>query len=127
MLGIEGGISPPFEMDNRGKRSVVLDLTTTTDARPRSELLSGARRFPHQRASCPRWRRTGMDFETVAARNPRLVYGLITGYGERGPDADRAAYDVAAFWARAGLAQLADPPGETPPFQRGAWVIIRRA
>jgi len=60
-----------------------------------------------------------LDFETVAARNPRLVYGLITGYGERGPDADRAAYDVAAFWARAGLAHLLTRPGESPPFQRG--------
>ncbi|OBI17015.1 CoA-transferase, partial [Mycobacterium sp. E2327] len=50
---------------------------------------------------------------------PRLVYGLITGYGETGPDADRAAYDIAAFWARAGLAHLLTRPGDTPPFQRG--------
>ena len=55
----------------------------------------------------------------MAALNPRLVYGLITGYGETGPDADRAAYDVAAFWARAGLAHLLTRPGDTPPFQRG--------
>jgi crotonobetainyl-CoA:carnitine CoA-transferase CaiB-like acyl-CoA transferase len=55
----------------------------------------------------------------VAAANPGLVYGLITGYGESGPDADRAAYDVAAFWARAGLAHLLSRPGESPPFQRG--------
>ena len=47
------------------------------------------------------------------------MYGLITGYGEAGPDADRAAYDVAAFWARAGLAHLLTRPGDTPPFQRG--------
>ena len=47
------------------------------------------------------------------------MYGLITGYGESGPDADRAAYDVAAFWARAGLAHLLTRPGDTPPFQRG--------
>ena len=47
------------------------------------------------------------------------MYGLITGYGDAGPDADRAAYDVAAFWARAGLAHLLTRPGETPPFQRG--------
>ena len=47
------------------------------------------------------------------------MYGLITGYGETGPDADRAAYDVAAFWARGGLAHLLTRPGETPPFQRG--------
>ena len=55
----------------------------------------------------------------MAALNPRLVYGLITGYGDAGPDADRAAYDVAAFWARAGLAHLLTRPGDTPPFQRG--------
>lgn len=55
----------------------------------------------------------------MAALNPRLVYGLITGYGMSGPDADRAAYDVAAFWARAGLAHLLTRPGDTPPFQRG--------
>ena len=62
---------------------------------------------------------SGLDFETVAAENPRLVYGLITGYGPDGPDADRAAYDVAAFWARSGMAHLLTRPGETPPFQRG--------
>jgi len=118
MLGIDGGVSPPFEMDNRGKRSVVLDVTTDDGRAFAFELLSGADVFlTNVRPAA--LRRTGLDFETVAARNPRLVYGLITGYGERGPDADRAAYDVAAFWARAGLAHLLTRPGETPPFQRG--------
>jgi crotonobetainyl-CoA:carnitine CoA-transferase CaiB-like acyl-CoA transferase len=118
MLGIEDGVSPPFEMDNRGKRSVVLDLTTDDGRASAFELLSGADVFlTNVRPAA--LRRTGLDFETVAARNPRLVYGLITGYGERGPEADRAAYDVAAFWARAGLAHLLTRPGETPPFQRG--------
>ncbi|MDT5162979.1 MAG: hypothetical protein QOC90_3289 [Mycobacterium sp.] len=118
MLGIEDGISPPFEMDNRGKRSVVLDLTTDDGRASAFELVSGADVFlTNVRPAA--LRRAGLDFETVAAQNPRLVYGLITGYGERGPDADRAAYDVAAFWARAGLAHLLTRPGETPPFQRG--------
>ena len=63
--------------------------------------------------------RLGLDFDTVAARHPRLVYGLLTGYGTDGPDADRPAYDVAAYWARAGLADLLTRPGDTPPFQRG--------
>ncbi len=63
--------------------------------------------------------RLGLDHEAVAARYPRLVYGLITGYGLTGPDADRAAYDIAAFWARAGLAHLLTRPGDSPPFQRG--------
>ena len=38
---------------------------------------------------------------------------------ERNRTADRAAYDVAAFWSRAGVAHLLTRPGDTPPFQRG--------
>jgi crotonobetainyl-CoA:carnitine CoA-transferase CaiB-like acyl-CoA transferase len=105
-------------MDNRGKRSVVLDLGTDDGRGAAFKLLADADVFltnirPGALA------RVGLDFETVAARNPHLVYGLITGYGQAGPDADRAAYDVAAFWARSGLAHLLTRPGETPPFQRG--------
>ncbi|CAN5183080.1 CaiB/BaiF CoA-transferase family protein [soil metagenome] len=121
MLGIpqeEGAVNPPFEMDNRSKRSIVLDLTDD-DARLRAlELLCDADVFlTNLRPDA--LRRVGLDFDTVAGRNPRLVYGLITGYGMTGPDAGRAAYDVAAFWARAGLAHLLTRPGDTPPFQRG--------
>jgi crotonobetainyl-CoA:carnitine CoA-transferase CaiB-like acyl-CoA transferase len=118
MLGLEDGASPPFDMDNRGKRSVVLDLRTEEDQGLALELLDGADVFiTNVRPGA--LRRIGLDFETVADLNPRLVYGLITGYGDAGPDADRAAYDVAAFWARAGLAHLLTRPGDTPPFQRG--------
>ncbi|HKP40326.1 CoA transferase [Mycobacterium sp.] len=117
MLGIDD-VSPPFEMDNRGKRSIVLDVTTDVGRTNALELLSGADVFlTNVRPGA--LRRIGLDFETVAAGNPRLVYGLITGYGEDGPDSDRAAYDVAAFWARAGLAHLLTRPGDPPPFQRG--------
>jgi crotonobetainyl-CoA:carnitine CoA-transferase CaiB-like acyl-CoA transferase len=118
MLGLEGSLSPPFEMDNRGKRSIALDLTSNDDRGTAIEMLSAADVFiTNIRPGA--LRRIGMDFEGVAALNPRLVYGMITGYGERGPDADRAAYDVAAYWARAGLAHLLTRPGDTPPFQRG--------
>jgi crotonobetainyl-CoA:carnitine CoA-transferase CaiB-like acyl-CoA transferase len=118
MLGIEDGTSPPFEMDNRGKRSIVLDIGSDDGRAIAVELLSGADVFlTNIRPGA--LQRIGLDFETVAAANPRLVYGLITGYGESGPDADRAAYDVAAFWARAGLAHLLTRPGDAPPFQRG--------
>jgi crotonobetainyl-CoA:carnitine CoA-transferase CaiB-like acyl-CoA transferase len=105
-------------MDNRGKRSIVLDLATNGGRATTYELLDGADVFlTNIRPGA--LKRTGLDFETVATRNPRLVYGLITGYGESGPDAGRAAFDVAAFWARAGLAHLLTRPGDTPPFQRG--------
>ena len=118
MLGCDLGVNPPFEMDNRSKRSIVLDLTTEAGRDTAFELLSGADVFlTNVRPGA--LRRLGLDFESVSARNSRLVYGLITGYGESGPDADRAAYDVAAFWSRAGVAHLLTRPGDTPPFQRG--------
>lgn len=122
MLGLDDDLgiasNPPFQMDNRSKRSIVLDLGASDGRSAALDLLDTADVFltnirPAALA------RLGLDFATVAARNPRLVYGLITGYGTEGPDADRAAYDVAAFWARAGIADLLTRPGDTPPFQRG--------
>jgi len=118
MLGCDLGVNPPFEMDNRSKRSIVLDLRTDADRDAAFELLSDADVFvTNVRPGA--LQRLGLDFESVSARNPRLVYGMITGYGQTGPDADRAAYDVAAFWSRAGVAHLLTRPGDTPPFQRG--------
>jgi crotonobetainyl-CoA:carnitine CoA-transferase CaiB-like acyl-CoA transferase len=118
MLGCDLGVNPPFEMDNRSKRSVVLDLATDEGRAAALELVSDADVFVTN-IRPGGLHRVGLDFEAVAAVNPRLVYGLITGFGETGPDADRAAYDVAAFWSRAGLAHLLTRPGDTPPFQRG--------
>ncbi len=118
MLGCDLGVNPPFEMDNRSKRSVVLDLTAEDDRAVALELASSADVFLTNIRPAA-LRRVGLDYETVSARNARLVYGLITGYGETGPDTDRAAYDVAAFWSRGGLAHLLTRPGGTPPFQRG--------
>jgi crotonobetainyl-CoA:carnitine CoA-transferase CaiB-like acyl-CoA transferase len=118
MLGCDLGVNPPFEMDNRSKRSIVLDLRTDAGHATALELLSDADVFVTNLRPAA-LRRLGLDFESVAPGHPRLVYGMITGYGETGPDADRAAYDVAAFWSRAGLAHLLTRPGDTPPFQRG--------
>lgn len=122
MLGIDPQdrhhVSPPFQMDNRGKRGIVLDLATPQGKAHARDLIADADVFlTNIRTGA--LRRIGLDFEAVAATNPRLVYGLITGYGAEGPDADRPAYDVAAFWARAGLAHLLTRPGQAPPFQRG--------
>lgn len=118
MLGCDLGVNPPFEMDNRSKRSIVVDLAEEAGRATAFELLADADVFvTNVRPGA--LQRLGFDYESVAARYPRLVYGLITGYGETGPDADRAAYDVAAFWSRAGVAHLLTRPGDTPPFQRG--------
>jgi crotonobetainyl-CoA:carnitine CoA-transferase CaiB-like acyl-CoA transferase len=118
MLGGDMPNNPVFELDNRSKRSVVIDLQTDEGKALALELIDGADVFvTNIRPGA--LKRIGLDHDTLLARNPRLVYAIITGYGLEGPDADRAAYDIAAFWARSGIAHLLTPPGANPPFQRG--------
>jgi crotonobetainyl-CoA:carnitine CoA-transferase CaiB-like acyl-CoA transferase len=118
MLGGDLPFNPPFEMDNRGKRSLVLDLGAPEGHELARALVARADVFVTNLRQAA-LRRLGLDPAALLARQPRLVYAAITGYGLQGPDADRAAYDIAAFWARAGIALALTQPGGTPPFQRG--------
>jgi crotonobetainyl-CoA:carnitine CoA-transferase CaiB-like acyl-CoA transferase len=113
-----GAPSPPFELDNRNKRSVCVDLSTDEGRKIAAQLVDAADVFiTNIRPSA--LRRAGLDYETVSLRNPRLVYASITGYGLEGDDKDRPAYDVGAFWSRAGVAAALTPEGEDLPYQRG--------
>jgi crotonobetainyl-CoA:carnitine CoA-transferase CaiB-like acyl-CoA transferase len=118
MLGGDLPTNPPFELDNRSKRSIVLDLLQPEGMERALALIDRADVFlTNIRASA--LARLGLDADTLRARNDRLVYALLTGYGIDGPDADRPAYDIAAYWARSGLAAALTPPGAPLPFQRG--------
>ena len=118
MLGGDLPFNPPFEMDNRSKRSVVIDLTREAGRGLGLELIAGADVFVTNVRPAA-LARLGFDPESLRACNPRLVYGLITGYGTEGPEKDKAAYDIAGFWARSGIAHMLTSPGQHPPFQRG--------
>jgi crotonobetainyl-CoA:carnitine CoA-transferase CaiB-like acyl-CoA transferase len=118
LSGIVEGVSPPFELDNRNKRSVGLNLSLSEGREVAAALVDQADVFvTNARPSA--LARAGLDWDTVSARNPRLVYAHVTGYGLEGDDADRAAYDVGAFWSRAGVAAALTPAGEPLPYQRG--------
>lgn len=118
MLGGDVPFNPPFEMDNRSKRSIVIDVTQPAGVELAHELLTDADVFLTN-IRIDALERLGLDPDTLRERHPRLVYGIITGWGITGPERDRAAYDIAAFWARSGLAGLLTKPGGEPPFQRG--------
>jgi crotonobetainyl-CoA:carnitine CoA-transferase CaiB-like acyl-CoA transferase len=118
MLGGDLPFNPPFEMDNRSKRSVVLDLATDEGRELGLELIDRADVFVTNVREAG-LARIGFDPERLLARNPRLIYAAISGYGRSGPDRDRAAYDIAGFWARSGIAHMLTTPGSHPPFQRG--------
>ena len=55
----------------------------------------------------------GLDYESLKSKFPKLVYGSVTGYGDKGPDKDLPGFDFTAFWARSGiLASLSDADGQ---------------
>ncbi len=116
-IGVDGAC-PPFELDNRNKRSVGLNLAHEDGRRLAAELVDQADVFVTN-ARPAALARAGLDYDAVSARNRRLVYAHVTGYGLTGPDADRAAYDVGAFWSRAGIAAALAPDGTPLPYQRG--------
>ena len=112
--------SPPFELDNRNKRSVGLNLVArrgpgasppssstgadvfVTNARPAALARAGPRLRDRRRRA------------TRASSTPTSPATASTG-----DERDRAAYDVGAFWSRAGVAAALTPDGSPLPYQRG--------
>jgi crotonobetainyl-CoA:carnitine CoA-transferase CaiB-like acyl-CoA transferase len=118
VLGGDLPSNPVFELDNRGKRAIALDLSSERGIALAHELVATADVFlTNLRPSG--LERIGLGPDEVRQRHPGLVYAIITGYGLEGPDADRGAYDIAAFWSRAGIADSLRTPGGPLPFQRG--------
>ena len=118
MIGSDVPINPAFELDNRSKRSVVVDLATDAGRELMLDFIAGADVFLTN-IRMDALERLRLDSTTLLEHNPRLVYAIITGFGLAGPDRDRAAYDLGAFWARSGIASVLTTPGSSPPFQRG--------
>lgn len=58
--------------------------------------------------------RSGLDYENLKKVNPALVYGMCSGYGEKGPDKDLPGFDFTAFFARGGYLETLRPKGSQP-------------
>jgi crotonobetainyl-CoA:carnitine CoA-transferase CaiB-like acyl-CoA transferase len=110
--------NPAFALDNRGKRSVVLDLRHD-DGREQLERLVAAADVFITNLRPDALDKLGLEPDATVGRHPHLVYCSISGYGLRGEDRNRPSYDIGAFWARSGLSmQMADTEG-TPLNARG--------
>ncbi len=114
-------VQPPYELDNRNKRSVTVDLRKAAGQDFAYRLIERADVFVTS-LRLEALARMKLDYAALSARNSRLIYALLTGYGDRGPDRDRAAYDYAAAWARSGLMATIQEPGQPPPAQRPAMI-----
>jgi len=113
-----GDSHPPFELDNRGKRSVAIDLRTAAGIEAMHLLLETADVFISNYRPAG-LQRLGLDHETLCGRYPKLIYASVTGMSLRGEEANRQAYDIGAFWSRAGIAHALSSGQDVPPVQRG--------
>ncbi|WP_431516821.1 CaiB/BaiF CoA transferase family protein [Streptomyces sp.] len=107
------GIDPACDITNRNKRSVILDLkdergvAAVLDLVERADvLLEGNRPGVAERL--------GVGPDACLARNPRLVYGRMTGWGQDGPLAQRAGHDIGYIALTGALGMTG--PAEGPPY-----------
>lgn len=112
MAGARGNDSPAFNAVNRGKQGIVLDLTHekgravfTRLARLSDILIENFR--PGVMA------KFGLDYESLRAENPRLIYASISGHGQTGPWASKGGFDLIAQ-GLSGLMSVTGPPAGEP-------------
>src|ERR1700756_5174035 len=103
----------PWHLANRNKRGMTLDLKSPSAKQVLERLVKWADvlivNAPH-----PARRKLGLEYEDVVGWNPRLIYADLTGYGEKGPDANLPGFDITSYWARSGLLSMTRDAGAAP-------------
>jgi crotonobetainyl-CoA:carnitine CoA-transferase CaiB-like acyl-CoA transferase len=116
MAGTAGTESPSFNAVNRGKRGIVLDLSKPA-AREVFRRLAGQSDVVIENYRPGVMTRFGLDYASLSADHPRLIYASISGYGQTGPAATKGGFDLIAQ-GMSGLMSITGEPG-TPPVKVG--------
>lgn len=109
---LKGEDSPGFLALNRNKRSITLDLKDEADRAVLYALVQTAD-IVVENARPGVAKRLGIDYDTLAALNPRLIYASISGFGQTGPWAQRPGFDLIAQ-AMSGVLSSNGFPGMEP-------------
>lgn len=117
-ITLDTSVSWSFQLLNRNKKSLALNLKTNAGVKILQQLVKKADVFISnyetgalQKLHC--------DYPTLSKVNPAIVYGTLTGYGTEGPDREKRGFDFSAAWARTGAQYLIGEVGSPPPPQRG--------
>jgi crotonobetainyl-CoA:carnitine CoA-transferase CaiB-like acyl-CoA transferase len=103
----------PWHLANRNKRGITLDLKSPSASQVLEKLVKWADvlivNTPH-----PARKKLKLEYDDVVQWNPRLIYADVTGFGEKGPDADLPGFDITSYWARSGLLSMTRDAGAPP-------------
>jgi formyl-CoA transferase len=103
----------PWHLSNRNKRGMAVDLKSPRASEILERLVKWADvlivNTPHLARE-----KLHLEYEDVVQWNPRLVYADLTGFGEKGPDANLPGFDVTAYWARSSLLSQTRDAGAPP-------------
>ena len=102
-----------WHLANRNKRGITLDLKSPA-ARPVLERLVKWADVLIVNTPHPARKRLKLEYDDIVQWNPRLIYADVTGFGEKGPDADLPGFDITSYWARSGLLSMTRDAGEPP-------------
>lgn len=100
--------NPVFDIYNTGKKFISLDLKSEEGKDAMFRLLEEADVFLTNTRPAA-LKRLGLAYEDIKERFPKLVYALVLGYGEKGPEKDTPAFDTTAFWGRGGFLRDMSP------------------
>jgi crotonobetainyl-CoA:carnitine CoA-transferase CaiB-like acyl-CoA transferase len=115
------GIDASFQLTNRGKQSLTIDLKHPEGRALLYRLVEDADVFLTNMRPDAR-RRLQIEVADIRAHNPAIIYVRGSGYGARGPDAQTAGYDATAYWSRSGIGGAFTPPdADRPTMQRPAF------
>ncbi len=101
-----------YHSTNRGKRSIAIDFSTPEGAETIRKLVETADVLI-ENFKLGGLRKYGLDYDSLKAINPRLVYCSVTGFGQDGPYAPRAGYDF-IIQGIGGLMSITGEPGREP-------------
>ena len=107
-----------WHLANRNKRGITLDLKSPSAQPVLEKLVKWADvlivNTPH-----PARKKLKLEYDDVVQWNPRLIYADVTGFGEKGPDADLPGFDITSYWARSGLLSMTRDAGAPPTWPVG--------
>ena len=110
----------PFQVDNRNKKSIALNLKSEEGYETFCKLIADADVLvTNYRLKA--LERLKLDFDSVIKINPGIVYALATGFGEQGDEKHKPGYDTVCYWSRSGIeAQVFPYEGWLSTFPYGA-------